>query len=147
MSGSFDQFHFPIAFAVQNLDVTFVIAEDEDIAIAKLSLFDCFFECHGTQRHGVKRADYVGFCYGYSGRKGMHSDRNCRWRMVLAVSRSVGSRFALRHASAAATRHCRLLNLFLELRLPFTGTLTVTMPRCLGFRLGEGIMQRGLHAG
>lgn len=57
----FDQLHLSFARAVKDHHFSFRIAEDEDVAIAKMGLFDCFFERHRPHRNGVPGVHEVYF--------------------------------------------------------------------------------------
>ena len=53
----FDQLHFSISSSVQDHDFAFGVAEDENVAVAEVSLFDGLFERHGTHGYGLFGAD------------------------------------------------------------------------------------------
>jgi hypothetical protein len=49
----FNQLHLALARPVQHHHFSLRIAEDKDIAVAKVCFFDSFFKSHGAQRHGL----------------------------------------------------------------------------------------------
>src|SRR5205823_9283176 len=76
----FDQLHLAIARTVENHYLTFGIAEDEDIAIAKMGFFDGLFERHGTDCHCLVRAYQVNLGRLRNRRKLVHDHGGHRCR-------------------------------------------------------------------
>src|SRR5271167_1557114 len=77
----FNQFDLAVLPAVQYLDLTLGIAEDEDLAIAELALLHRFFHGHGTHGDGVIRLHQMGFGGAGNGWKLVHDHRYCRSRV------------------------------------------------------------------
>lgn len=49
----FDQLHLSVARAVKHHQLALRIAENKNVTVAKVCLFDRFFQCHRTQRYGI----------------------------------------------------------------------------------------------
>ena len=70
--------------------MTFIVTEDEDIAIAKLGFLDRFLKRHRSQGHRIRRAHHVGLGDGHARGKGMHSDGDGRLRTGVAIAGRLG---------------------------------------------------------
>jgi len=71
----FDQLHLPVPATVENKQIAGHIAEDEQIAVAEFSLFDCLFYGHGADGQSLMRAEYMRLDDRRLARKRVHSDR------------------------------------------------------------------------
>src|SRR5882724_7256507 len=107
-SRRFDQFHLPIASAVENLNLAFAVAEDKNVPIAKVRLFHGFFQCHRTHRHRIRcwhDVHFGGFTLSLklvynqgNGGSVLPRRKNSRWRIVFhAVASHVGGQVPIFH--------------------------------------------------
>jgi|HubBroStandDraft_3_1064219.scaffolds.fasta_scaffold119480_1 hypothetical protein len=69
-----DQLHFAVARAVKDHDFAFGVAENKDVAIAKMGFLDGLFQGHGAHGDGFVGADQVNFSGFSHGWVAVHSD-------------------------------------------------------------------------
>src|SRR5580700_6212144 len=91
---------------MENEQLSRHIAKDEEVAVAKFSLFDCLFYGHGADCESLMSAEYMRLDDGGLARKGMHGDccfglfsrrtGDCRAMSVLLRLRFGGYRFQAR---------------------------------------------------
>src|SRR6185369_822417 len=58
---SFNEFELPFFCAMQNVEGASLVAENKHVAIAEFTFLHRFFDRHGTQRHGLLRANQMSF--------------------------------------------------------------------------------------
>ena len=68
------QFHLAVAPAMQHIKISRAIAEDEKIAVAKLTLLDGFLDGHRLHGDRLTARENVGLDDGGTGRERMNRD-------------------------------------------------------------------------